>query len=110
MIISHTQKTDTAAGAWGGVKWGFGVGRHKLSYIGWTENKVLLSIGVSQVVMVAENPPARTGGARDEGSTPGLGRSPGGGKGNPLQYPRLENPVDRGSWWATVHGVAKRDD
>ena len=41
------------------------------------------------------------------GSTPGLGRSPGGGNGNPLWYSCLENPMDRGAWWATVHGVAK---
>ena len=43
----------------------------------------------------------------DPGSVPGLGRSPGGGHGNPLQYSCLENPIDRGSWWATVHRVAK---
>ena len=41
------------------------------------------------------------------GLTPGSGRSPGGGHGNPLQYSCLENPVDREAWWATVHGVAK---
>ena len=41
------------------------------------------------------------------GLIPGLGRSPGGGYDNPLQYPCLENPMDRGAWWATVHGVAK---
>ena len=40
------------------------------------------------------------------GSTPGLGRSPGEGNGNPLQYSCLENSKDRGAWWATVHGVA----
>ena len=44
---------------------------------------------------------------RDLGSVPGSGRSPGEGKGNPLQYSCLENPMDRGAWWATVHGVAK---
>ena len=44
---------------------------------------------------------------RDVGSIPGLGRFPGGGHGNPLQYSCLENPMDRGAWWATVHGVAK---
>ena len=38
---------------------------------------------------------------------PGMGRSPGGGNGNPLQYSCLENPMDRGAWWATVHGVAR---
>ena len=45
--------------------------------------------------------------AGDLGSVPGLGRSPGGGHGNPLQYSCLENPMDGGAWWATVHGVAK---
>ena len=45
--------------------------------------------------------------AGDLGSIPGLGRSPGEGNGNPLQYSCLENPMDRGAWWATVHGIAK---
>ena len=48
-----------------------------------------------------------TGTAGDADSVPGPGRSLGGGLGNPLQYPCLENPVDRGAWWATVHRVAK---
>ena len=43
----------------------------------------------------------------DRGSIPGLGRSPGEGNGNPLQYSCLENPMEGGAWWATVHGVAK---
>ena len=43
----------------------------------------------------------------DLGLIPGLGRSPGGGHGNPLQYSCLETPMDRGAWWAIVHGVAK---
>ena len=43
----------------------------------------------------------------DPGWIPGLGRSPGEGNGNPLQYSCLENPMDRGAWWATVHGIAK---
>ena len=43
----------------------------------------------------------------DLGSIPGLGRSPGGGHGNQLQYFCLENPMDRGAWWATVHGIAR---
>ena len=46
--------------------------------------------------------------AGDVGSIPGLGRSPGGKHGNPLQHSCLENPMDRGAWWATVHGFAKR--
>ena len=45
--------------------------------------------------------------AGDQGSVPGLGRSPGGGNGNPLQYSCLEDSMDRGAWRATVHGVAK---
>ena len=47
--------------------------------------------------------------AEDPGLIPGLERSPGGGHGNPLQYPRLENPMDRRAWWATVHRVAESD-
>ena len=47
------------------------------------------------------------GDLRDAGSIPGSGRSPVGGHGNLLQYSCLENPMDRGAWWATVHGVAK---
>ena len=43
----------------------------------------------------------------DLGLIPGLGRSPGGGDGNPVQYSCLENSMDRGAWWATVHAVAK---
>ena len=61
----------------------------------------------SQVALVVNNLPVNAGDKRDSGSIPGLGRSPGGGHGNPLQYSCLENPMDRGAWWATVHGVAK---
>ena len=53
---------------------------------------------------VVKNPPAN---ARDLGSIPGSGRTPKEGNGNPLQYSCLGNPMDRGGWWATVHGVAK---
>ena len=49
----------------------------------------------------------KAGDLRDVGSNPGLGRSPGEGNGNPLQYSFLENPMDRGAWQATVHRVAK---
>ena len=54
-----------------------------------------------------KNPPANEGEAGDPGLIPESERSPGAGNGNPLQYSCLENPMDRGAWWATVHGVAK---
>ena len=56
---------------------------------------------------MVKNLPASAGDIRDAGSIPGLGRSPGGGHGNPPQYSCLENPMDRGAWRATVHRVAK---
>ena len=55
---------------------------------------------------VVRNPPAGAGHARNAGSLPGLGRSPGVGNGNLLQYSCLDNPMDRGASCATVHGVA----
>ena len=54
---------------------------------------------------VVENPPANEG---DAGSISGSGRAPGDGNGNPFQYSCLGNPIDRGAWRATVHGIAKR--
>ena len=56
---------------------------------------------------VVKNLPANVGDERDVGSIPGSGRSPEEGNGNPLQYSCLENPMDRGAWWVTVHRVAK---
>ena len=67
----------------------------------------LLTITASQVALVVMNPPANAGDIRDWGSMFGSGRSPGGGNGNPLWYSRLENPMDRGAWEATVCGVTK---
>ena len=64
------------------------------------------SLGAQSV----KNPPAMQETSRnaiDQGSIPGLERCPGGGHSNPLQYSCLENPMDRGAWWATVHRVAK---
>ena len=55
------------------------------------------------------NLPAKAGDIREVGSVPGLGKCPGRGHGNPLQYSCLENPMDRGAWWATVHSVAESD-
>ena len=63
--------------------------------------------GASQVVLVMKNSPANAGDVRDAGSIPGWGRSPRGQHGNRLQYSFLENLMDGGAWWATIHGVAK---
>ena len=57
-------------------------------------------------VLVVRNLPANAGDVKETGSSPGLGRSPGGGNGNSLQYSCLENPKDTGAWQATVHGIA----
>ena len=59
------------------------------------------------MVLVAKNPSANAGDAPDMGSIPGSGRSTEEGNGNPLQYFCLENPMDRGTLQATVHGVAR---
>ena len=56
---------------------------------------------------MVKNPPADEGDIRGVGSIPGLGRSPGGGHGNPLHFSCLENPMDRGAWWTTVNRVTK---
>ena len=61
----------------------------------------------SQVALMVKNLPAKAGNKTDVGLIPGPGRFPGGEHGNPLQYSCLENSMDRGTWWATVHEVAK---
>ena len=62
-------------------------------------------IQVSQVALAVRNLSANAGVIRGKSSIPGLGRSPGGGHGTPLQYFCLENPMDRGAWWAPVYEV-----
>ena len=59
------------------------------------------------MALVVKNLPANAGDAEDTGLIPGSGRFPGGGNGNQLQYSRLENPIDRGAWWAMVHWITK---
>ena len=56
---------------------------------------------------VVKEPPANAGGTGNSGSIPGSERTPGGGNGNLFQYSCLENPMDRGTWWATVHNITK---
>ena len=63
----------------------------------------------SQVALVVKNAAASVGDIKHLDSIPGLGRSPGGGHGNPLQCSYLENLMDRGAWWATVHRVTESD-
>ena len=82
------------------------IGRQSLHH--WTPGKCLPSHNCIKEELgfpgssVVENPPTKAGDARDVGSIPGLGRSPGGGHGNPLEYFCLENPMDGGAWWATI--------
>ena len=67
-----------------------------------------ISYSASPVALVVKNLPANAGGIRDVGLIPGLGRSPKWGHGNSILLARiLENPMDRGVWWTTAHGVAK---
>ena len=62
---------------------------------------------VSHLALLAKNLLANAGNIREVGSVPGLGKSPGAGNGNPLQYSCLVNPLDRGAWWDAVHRVTK---
>ena len=66
-----------------------------------------MHLWASQAVLVVKSSPANAGDIRDVGLVPELGRSPGRGPGNLLQYSCLENPMDRGAWQAVVHGVTK---
>ena len=67
----------------------------------------MLGLRASQVVLVIKNTPANAEDVRDSCLIPGWGRSLGGSHGNPLQHSCLENPMERGAWWATVYGVTK---
>ena len=68
---------------------------------------IKLLIVASQVVLVVKNLPANAGDRGEVASVSELGGSPGEGHGNPLQYYCLENPMDRGAWWATVYRITK---
>ena len=106
--------------------WAPALGAQSLSY--WTTSEVSVEIsrdnisesalrlvgdcprgGPSQVALVIKNLPVNAGDAGVRDSVPGLGRSRGGGHGSPLQYPFLDNPVDRGAWWAVLHRVSEPD-
>ena len=66
-------------------------------------------VTIDQVALVVKNLPVNVGDERDADLIPGLGRSPGEGNGNPLQYSCLEISMDRGAWQAIVHGVSELD-
>ena len=68
----------------------------------WECTRITLSFGSQCPALVVKNPPADAGDTRDADLIPGSRRSPGGGHSNPLQYSRLENPMDRGAWRAIV--------
>ena len=70
-------------------------------------NSYYVKTGAFQVVLVVKNLRANEGDIRDRVSIPGSGRSSGGGHGNPLQDSCLENPMDRGAWWAIVHRITQ---
>ena len=77
----------------------------KYSSLSWVENLALIHLILGLPRGLDSKEPACNAG--DPGSIPGSGRSPGEWNGNPLQYSCLENFMDKGAWWATVHGVAK---
>ena len=85
-----------------------GLQRVRCYFLAVTDTLVNISLFLSlyymsmRVVLVVKKLPANAGDVRDVGWIPGSGRSPGGGHGNPLQLPCLENPTDRGAWWATI--------
>ena len=94
---------------WSWLEKGARLGAERTSVIPLPQNRseVMDKDRAPQVALVVKNLPANAGDTQDLGLIPGLGRSPGGGHGNPLQYPCLENPMDRGAWQAMVHRVAK---
>ena len=81
--------------------------RYKPNCKGASAEDNLSFLGVLQGALVVKNPPANAGDTGYIGSIPGLESSLGEENGNPLQYTCLENPMDRGAWWATVHGFAQ---
>ena len=84
-----------------GINWEIGIDIYTLLYIKQITYKDPYK--ASRVAQSVKNLPS----VRDPGLIPGLGRFPGAGNGNPLQYPCLKNLMDRGAWWAEVHGVIK---
>ena len=101
-VIIKWMLHNSLSGLWSGNHCSRSLTRNFINYF-WIMHK-----WASQVVLVIKNPPANAGDLRDTGSIPGWGRSPGGKHSNPLQCSWLENPLSRGSWRATGHGVSQR--
>ena len=76
-------------------------------YFVFSKLSISHTLSLASQVLAVKNPPASARDTRDAGLIPGSGRSPGEGNGKPLQYSCLEKSMDRGAWWATVHGVAQ---
>ena len=119
-VCSNLSTTSGQALREGFSVWEFNTAQLSFSWcsLGWkdktrliTESSEILFLNnarwASQVALVVKNLPDNAGDLSDVGSIPGLGRCPGGGHGTPLQYSSLENAMDRGAWWATVHGVTE---
>ena len=104
-VSSYLQK-KLRSGIW---NWAVGAGAAGVFYNSSSQSWMILhtlrDIWGSPDGAVVKNPPANAGDARDSGLIPGLGRFPGGGHSNPLQYSCLENLMDWGAWWTTVHRV-----
>ena len=114
MVVSRNQ--ETCPGSFGWMKLDYisiicSLQEIQIRYIKEVSDGDLLysigNYGASQVALVVKNPPANAGDIRDMGLIPWLGRSPGEGNDNPLQYSFLGNSMDRGAWWAAVQGVAR---
>ena len=105
---SNSRETEWGVGSESGPMWDFPVSSGIRMWISGARRHYMvysMQLYASQVALVIKNPPANAGDRRDMNSIPGSGRSPEEGHSNPLQYSCLENPMDRGAWWAIIHGL-----
>ena len=119
--VNNTPSYDWYYGGAGSNRWGDGPSCDAyMSSVHWIldyyfriplRTPVVCSTGTdtwaSQVALAVKNPPSNAGNIKDSSLIPGLGRSPEDGYGNPPQHSCLENPMNRGAWWTTVHRVTK---